>query len=78
MKNYGSKLLDSVLGLVQVDWLIVPLSECRDPSTESQFIRKYFRKPHEPWKPDGAFVQPVNVRRSRRRVLFFQESGLQT
>jgi hypothetical protein len=77
MRTCGIKLLDSVLGMVQIDWLVVPTEDCRDAQTEDQFVRMHFRKPHEPWGPDGAFVMPVRIRRSRRRVLFFQESGLQ-
>ncbi len=77
MRTCGSKLLDSVLGVVQIDWLLVPVKECRDTVAEHQLVRMHFRKPHEPWGPDGAFVMPVHIRRSRRRVLFFQESGLE-
>jgi hypothetical protein len=77
MKARGTKLLDSVLGTVQIDWLVVPAEECRDAVAESQLIRRHFRQPHEPWGHRGAFVMPVRVRRSRCRVLFSQESGIQ-
>jgi hypothetical protein len=77
MRTYGMKLLDSVLGTAQVDWLVVPVEECRDTFDEDLFIRTHFRKPHEPWGHRGAFVMPVCIRRSRRRVLFFQKSGIQ-
>jgi hypothetical protein len=77
MRTCGIKLLDSVLGMVQIEWLLVPAEECRDAKMEDQLVRMHFRKPHEPWGANGAFVLPVAIRRSRRRVLFFQESGLQ-
>jgi hypothetical protein len=76
MRTRGIKLLDSVLGTVQIDWLVVSMEECRDDATENQLIRMHFRKPHEPWGHRGAFVMPVCIRRSRHRVLFFQESGI--
>ncbi|HEY4759335.1 MAG TPA: hypothetical protein VIH42_02015 [Thermoguttaceae bacterium] len=76
MRTYGIKLLDSVLGMSQIDWLMVPVEECRDAVAEAQVVRMHFRRPHEPWGPGGAFVMPVCIRRSRRRVLFFQKSGM--
>ena len=77
MRTCGIKLLDSVVGTVQVDWLVVSTDECRDPKIEDQLVRTHFRNPHEPWGHRGAFVAPVCIRRSRRRILFFQESGIQ-
>ncbi len=77
MKARGIKLLDSVLGTVQIDWLMVSVEECRDAAAENQLIRMHFRQPHEPWGHRGAFVMPVCIRRSRRRVLFSQKSGIQ-
>ncbi len=77
MRTYGMKLLDSVLGTAQIDWLVVPVEECRNSLAEEQYIRTHFRKPHEPWGHRGAFVMPVCIRRSRRRVLFFQKSGIE-
>jgi hypothetical protein len=76
MRTYGIKLLDSVLGTVQIDWLVVRADECRDLATEDQLVKTHFRKPHEPWGHRGAFVMPVCIRRNRNRVLFFQESGI--
>ena len=69
MRTRGVKLLDPVLENVQVDWLIVPADECRDAEEEGHVICQHFRRPHEPWWPTRAFVLPVTVRRSRRRVL---------
>jgi hypothetical protein len=77
MRTCGIKLLDSVLGTVQVDWLVVPVEECRDSVSETRLVRTHFRQPHEPWGHRGAFVMPVCIRRSRRRVLFFQQSGIE-
>jgi hypothetical protein len=76
MRTRGVKLLDPVVDTVQIDWLVVPAEECRSPQEEGRLISRHFRKPHEPWTPNRAFVMPVRVRRSRRRVLFSQQSGL--
>ncbi len=76
MKTRGVKLLDPVLETAQIDWLVVPVEECRCQEDEGRLISSHFRKPHEPWGHSGAFVLPVRVRRSRWRVLFWQESGL--
>lgn len=75
MRTRGVKLLDPKLDNAQIDWLVVPASECRNAEEEYLLICQHFRKPHEPWTPTRAFVMPVSVRRSRRRVLFCQHSG---
>ena len=77
MRTRGVKTGDPVTEAEQLDWLMLPATECPDPETERRIIRAYFRKPHEPWGNKGAFVLPVVIRRSRRRVLFCQRSGLQ-
>ncbi len=77
MRTSGVKVLDPVLDTVQIDWLVVPVQECRDSRDEWRLISSHFRKPHEPWGPSRAFVLPVHVRRSSRRVLFSQQSGLE-
>jgi hypothetical protein len=77
MRTCGIKLLDSVLGTAQIDWLIVPAKDCRDLVAENKLVRQHFRNPHEPWGHRGAFVMPVCIRRSRRRVLFIQQSGIE-
>jgi len=76
MRTRGMKTCDPLLGSVQIDWLVVPVAECADTEAEGRLVRTHFRKVHEPWGPAGAFVLPVRIRRSRRRVLFRQESGL--
>jgi len=76
MRTRGVKVMDPVAETTQVDWMVIPAHECPDPQTERHLIEKHFRVPHEPWGGELAFVQPVVVRRSRRRVLFCQESGL--
>jgi hypothetical protein len=76
MRTRGVKLLDPVVETVQIDWLVVPVKECSNEEDEGRLICSHFRRPHEPWGHSGAFVLPVLVRRSRRRVLFCQESGL--
>jgi hypothetical protein len=77
MRTRGVKLFDPVVESVQVDWLVVPAEECRSREDEGRVISNHFRKPHGPWGHSGAFVLPVCIRRSRRRVLFRQESGLE-
>jgi hypothetical protein len=77
MRTRGTRLVDSMVGTVQVDWLLIPTEECRDIHAENRVIRMHFRQPHEPWGHHGAFVLPVCIRRSRRRVLFFQQSGIE-
>jgi hypothetical protein len=76
MRTRGVKQLDPVLDTVQIDWLVVPAEECQNEYEEGQLISRHFRKPHEPWTPTHAFVMPVCVRRSRRKVLFLQQSGV--
>jgi hypothetical protein len=76
MKTRGVKMLDPVLQTAQIDWLIVPVRECRSASDERQLVCTYFRQPHEPWGAEKAFVLPVKVRRGRGHVLFCQESGV--
>jgi hypothetical protein len=76
MRTRGVKVLDPGTETLQVDWLVVSRSECRDEARERFFVAAHFRVPHQPWAPDGAFVLPVQVRRSRTRVLFRQKSGL--
>jgi hypothetical protein len=65
-----------MLQMDQIDWLVVPVRECPTAEDEGRLINRHFRKPHEPWSPNRAFVLPVTIRRSRRRVLFAQRSGL--
>lgn len=77
MRTRGVKLLDPVVESAQIDWLLVPAKECRNDEDEGRLISTHFRKPHEPWGNSRAFVMPVRVRRSRWRVLFWQESGLE-
>jgi hypothetical protein len=69
--------LDPVAETVQIDWLVVSSAFCRDQVMEQRLMAAHFRKPHEPWGGDRAFVHPVEIRRSRRRVLFLQHSGIE-
>ena len=77
MRTRGVKVLDPVSETVQIDWLIVPVRECRSPADERALVCTYFRQPHGPWGAERAFVLPVEVRRGRRHVLFRQKSGLE-
>ena len=76
MRTQGVKQLDPVAQTRQLDWLVLPAWECPDESAERRVAAVHFRVPHEPWGPEHAFVQQVTVRRSRRRVLFLQQSGM--
>ncbi len=73
MRKSGVKRLDDIR---QIDWLIVATERCPDPSTEQHLIARHFRIPHEPSGNDLTFVQEVKIRRSCRRILFHQESGV--
>jgi len=75
MRRNGVKLSDPVGGYGQLEWMVFSAAQCPDASAEGRIINRYFRRPHEPWPPSQAFVEPVVVRRSRRRVLFRQRSG---
>ena len=76
MRKYGIKVLDRVLETRQVQWLLVSVEECPDEPAEQRIIRMHFRVPHTAWTSPPAFVEPVIVRRTRSRVLFFQRSGI--
>jgi hypothetical protein len=76
MRTRGVKVFDPIAETDQLDWLVVPVDECPNEDAERFVITTHFRVPHEPWGSEQAFVREVVVRRSRRRVLFFQESGL--
>lgn len=76
MNTRGVKQLDPLAELTQLDWLVLPIQACPNTVAEQQIAAVHFRVPHEPWAPERAFVQPVTVRRSRRRVLFLQCSGV--
>jgi hypothetical protein len=76
MRNQGIQFQDQVLQLRQVHWLFVNRRECPDEPSERRIIHAFFRVAHEPWSQPAAFVCPVQVRRSRRRILFRQESGI--
>ncbi len=73
MRKFGTKQLDDIR---QIDWLIVPSNRCSSQSMVENLIACHFRIPHEPSGNDQTFVQEVVIRRSRRRILFRQESGV--
>ncbi len=76
MKTHGSKVLDPICETRVLEWLVVPTRECPDAASETKIATKYFRMPHPSSGSLRAFVRPVEVRRSRRRVLFCQELGV--
>ncbi len=73
MRKSGVKRLNDIR---QIDWLIVPADQCLNPSAQQRLIACHFRIPHDPWGNDLSFVREVRIRRSRRRILFRQESGV--
>jgi len=75
MRTYGVKLLDPVTHTRQLEWLLLPARQCPDKAAERRIVALHFRVPHGPWGPKHAFVHEVTIRRSRRRVLFVQQSG---
>ncbi len=75
MKTHGIKALDPLLENRQLDWRVVSAARCPDEAAERKILLTQFRLPHDPWAPSQAYVRPVEIRRSRRRVLFRQESG---
>ncbi len=76
MKTSGVRTLDALLETRQLDWLAVSADRCQDESAERRVISAQFRVAHDPWGSSRAYVGPVKIRRSLRRVLFFQESGI--
>jgi hypothetical protein len=76
MKTQGTKLVDPATETRQIQWLVLPTRSCPTPEVERRVILSHFRQPHEEWPPARAFAMPVEVRRSRSRVLFCQESGI--
>jgi len=74
MVTSGVKLCDDIR---QIDWFVLPADQCPDDTIQAQIISRHFRVPHEPWGNDRTFVQPVEIRRSSRRILFRQESGIE-
>ena len=73
MRKSGVKRLDDIR---QIDWLFVAVEHCPDAPSEERLIARHFRIPHGPSGNDLTFVQEVKIRRSCRRILFHQESGV--
>jgi hypothetical protein len=76
MRTQGSKVIDPTLETEVIEWLLVPVRECPDEVSERRIVASYFRVPHSQWGMLRAFVRPVQIRRSRRRVLFCQQLGI--
>ncbi len=77
MKKHGIKQLDPIFDAAQLDWLIVSTKECPTLEEEQTYANTYFRPTHDPSGNDKSYVRPVYVRRSRRRILFYQQSGVE-
>ena len=75
MRTYGIRAFDPVIQSQQLDWLVVSVRECPNQRAERSVVMARFRVAHAPCGPQGAYVQPVRIRRGRHRVLFRQESG---
>jgi len=76
MISRGIKMLDRMTETCQLLWLLVPARKCPDESAERRLIRMYFPTPHGIWNSPRAFVEAVVIRRTRRRILFCQRSGV--
>lgn len=72
----GVKFIDQICHEDQLDWLMLEVRECPDLETEAVVISRHFRVPHPPAENDPSFVEPVTIRRTSRRVLFRQRSGI--
>ena len=77
MRTKGVKVLDPGFQTEQREWLLLPARECPDAASEQRIVTSYFRAPKSPSGVLRAFVRPVQIRRSRRRVLFCQELGVE-
>ncbi|NLX95443.1 MAG: hypothetical protein GXY83_04635 [Rhodopirellula sp.] len=75
MKTRGVKILDPVSESSQMDWLLVRVEDCPNEQAEQRLVATHFRVPHQTMGHVRAFVGPVVIRRSRRRILFQQASG---
>ena len=59
MRTRGVKIGDPVVAADQLDWMLLSSSECPNDGAEQRVIAAHFRRPHEPWGGDRAFVLPV-------------------
>jgi hypothetical protein len=75
MRDRGTRILDRA-ETRQVRWLVVSADDCPGESAEQKIIRGCFPVPHAAWTWPPAFVGPVLVYRTRRRVLFRQQAGI--
>jgi len=76
MKTRGTRVIDPTLETELLEWLVVSVADCPDELSERRIIARFFRRPHATGGAIRAFVRPVQVRRSRRRVLFSQQIGI--
>jgi hypothetical protein len=77
MRTNGVKVLDPGFQTRQCEWLLLSVRQCPDAASEQRIIMSYFRAPQSPTGALRAFVRPVQIRRSRHRVLFCQELGIE-
>jgi hypothetical protein len=75
MRDRGIRILDHA-ETRQVRWLLVSVEDCRDETAERQIVRSCFPLAHAAWSWPPAFVGPVVICRTRRRVLFHQQAGI--
>ncbi len=77
MRNQGTRILDRAGETRRMQWLMVFAHECRDRAAEERLIGSHFLRPHTRWSWPPAFVDPVVVQRTRRRVFMSQISGVE-
>ena len=76
MSDRGIRWID-IAETRQVLWLLVPVEDCPDQSSEERLTRSHFLVPHTTWSWPKAFVEPVSIVRTCRRVLFRQQLGIE-
>ena len=76
MWGQGTRVLDRLTETSQIRWLAVSARDCADDMAEKRLVQRHFPVPHRMWSWPSAFVEPVVIRRTRRRVLFCQRLGV--
>jgi hypothetical protein len=75
MTYQGTRLLD-VTETHQMRWMMLPVRDCPNQQAEQRVAQQHFLVPHTIWSWPRAFVQPVTIRRTHRRVLLLQQFGV--
>lgn len=76
MRTEGIRIVDRGVETRRIQWLVVSQKDCSDEVAEHRLALSHFLLPHARWNWPPAFVDPVVVRRTRRRVLLSQRAGV--